>query len=288
MNNKYRLSASVYERETEDKKVEPPKIYFLSVEGNITEKEYFAGISANRKRLGINGKVDVEVLRRSRKDTNSAPQQVVELLEEYIRLRELGEENLIEEIPMDFIEKYGLEFIQTYLNNPDKIPRKQRNSFVTELMKIGYDINYRKYLQRYNNDMDEFAILIDRDMQTHSEINMRDCIAYCKEKKYKCYIANPCFEFWLLLHLSDVNEEYKDKLEQLRKNEKISGNHTYVSKEVSDRAHHGKSGINFGVNYLQNVELAVKRAKGFASEEDDLMEHIGCNLWKLIESMKNY
>ena len=142
MNNKYRLSASVYERETEDKKVEPPKIYFLSVEGNITEKEYFAGISANRKRLGINGKVDVEVLRRSRKDTNSAPQQV-------------------------------------------KIPRKQRNSFVTELMKIGYDINYRKYLQRYNNDMDEFAILIDRDMQTHSEINMRDCIAYCKEKKYR-------------------------------------------------------------------------------------------------------
>lgn len=90
MKNKYRLSSNAFERESEEDKVKPKKIFFLSVEGNATEKEYFEGISANRRQLGINAVVDVQVLNRRSKDTNSAPQQVVELLEEYLRLRECG------------------------------------------------------------------------------------------------------------------------------------------------------------------------------------------------------
>ena len=99
MKNKYRLSSTVYEREEEKDKIEPTKIFFLSVEGNATEKEYFEGVSAHRRRLGINAKVDVEVLKRSSKDTGSAPFQVIELLEEYLRLRENGNESLIKDIP---------------------------------------------------------------------------------------------------------------------------------------------------------------------------------------------
>ncbi|MBO5524801.1 MAG: RloB domain-containing protein [Roseburia sp.] len=289
MKNKYRLASSAFERETEEEKIELQKIYFISVEGNITEKEYLEGLSSNREELGINAKVDVEVLRRGKNDTNSAPKQVLELLEEYIQLRQVGQQNLLNDIPEEFVEQYGIDFIQCYLENPESIARKERNRFVTDLMKIGYDINYRKYLQKYNNELDEFAILIDRDMQTHSEISMKECIAYCCQKKhYKCYIANPCFEFWLLLHLSDVKEEYKDRLEEIRENSKVSDSHTFISKEVSNKAHHGKGGINFKKNYLPNVENAVERAKKFASDEDSLIENIGCNLWKLIESMKKY
>lgn len=288
MTNKYRLSATVYEREDESQKIEPQKIYFLSVEGNLTEKQYFNGISRYREKLGINARVDVEVLKRGRKDTNSAPQQVIELLEEYLRLRELGKENLLDDIPEEFIETYGVEFIKEFLENPESISRKNRNQFITDLSKLGYDINYRKYLQKYNNELDEFAILIDRDMQTHSEVNMKSCIEYCNEKGYSCYIANPCFEFWLLLHLSDVLEEYGDRMDKIKQNQKVSDNHTFVSKEVSDKAHHGKSGINFKVNYLDKVNLAVDRAKGFVSDTEGLVDEIGCNLWELIESMKAY
>ena len=35
MTNRYRLSSSTYERE-EDNKIEPKKVFFLSVEGNTT------------------------------------------------------------------------------------------------------------------------------------------------------------------------------------------------------------------------------------------------------------
>ncbi len=288
MKNKYRLSSNAFERETEQDKIEPQKIFFLSVEGNETEKEYFEGISANRHHLGINAVVDVEVLNRRRKDTNSAPWQVIELLEEYLRLRESGNETLIQDIPGEFIQKYGEAFIQNFLDNGQDITKRQRNEFVTDLFKIGYDINYRKYLQKYNSDLDEFGILIDRDMQTHSEANMLECIEYCKEKNYSCYIANPCFEFWLLLHLSDVKEEYSDRLSDIKENKRISQNHTFVSKEVSLKAHHGKSGINFKKNYMAYIDTAIARAKEFASDETELVDSIGCNIWKLLEAMKKY
>lgn len=288
MKNKYRLSSNAFERETEQDKIEPQKIFFLSVEGNETEKEYFEGISANRHHLGINAVVDVEVLNRRRKDTNSAPWQVIELLEEYLRLRESGNETLIQDIPGEFIQKYGEAFIQNFLDNGQDITKRQRNEFVTDLFKIGYDINYRKYLQKYNSDLDEFGILIDRDMQTHSEANMLECIEYCKEKNYSCYIVNPCFEFWLLLHLSDVKEEYSDRLSDVKENKRISQNHTFVSKEVSLKVHHGKSGINFKKNYMAYIDTAIARAKEFASDETELVDSIGCNIWKLLEAMKNY
>ena len=288
MVNKFRLSSKVYEREKENEKVGLHKIIFLSVEGNVTEKEYFDGISSNRVKLGIDSKIDVEVLKRSRKDTNSAPQQVIELLEEYIRLRETGDETLIEEIPKEFIEEYGVDFIEKYLEDPEQIPKKARNSFATELMKIGYDINYRKYLKTYRRELDRFAILIDRDQQTHSEINMIECVNYCKEKGYDCYIANPCFEFWLLLHLSDVKEEYEGRLDLIKENPKISNSHTFVSKQVSEKAHHGKGGIGFKQNYLPFVNDAINRAKEFASDGDSLIEEIGCNIWRLLEEMKEF
>ena len=288
MYNRYRLTSTIYDREDEAQKIIPEKRVFLSVEGNVTEKEYFDGLSKNRVKIGINAKVDVEVLRRGKKDTNSAPQQVIELLEEYVRLREQNEDDILQEVSEQFKEQFSMDFIKQFLETPDKLPKKQRNLFATELKKIGYDINYRKYLKKYNNERDEFAVLIDRDMQTHSESNMSECIKYCRDNGYKCYIANPCFEFWLLMHLADIEEEFCDQLDKIKENKKVSEQHTFVSKEVSDRAHHGKSGINFARRYLPYMDKAVIQAKKFPDDEYELVDGIGCNLWRLIEELKNY
>ena len=288
MYNRYRLTSTIYDREDEAQKIIPEKRVFLSVEGNVTEKEYFDGLSKNRVKIGINAKVDVEVLRRGKKDTNSAPQQVIELLEEYVRLREQNEDDILQEVSEQFKERFSLDFIKQFLEDPDKLPKKQRNLFATELKKIGYDINYRKYLKKYNDKLDEFAVLIDRDMQTHSESNMLECIKYCRDNEYKCYIANPCFEFWLLMHLADIEEEFCDQLDKIKENKKVSEQHTFVSKKVSDRAHHGKRGINFAGKYLPYIDKAVIQAKKFPDDEYELVDSIGCNLWRLIEELKRY
>lgn len=285
MANKYRLSALRYERETESEKIKPQKVYFVSVEGNQTEREYFEGLSANRHILGINALVDVEVLKRSNRDGNSAPQQVIELLEAYLQIRASGE-NFSNDIPEEFIDEYGLDFIQSYLEHPESLPVKKKNIFTSRLKMIGYDINYRRYLSKYDGNSDEFCIMIDRDQLSHSADDMQICIQYCISHGYKCFIANPCFEFWLLLHLSDVKEEYAGRMEKILENKKVSTHHTYVSNEVSKKAHHGKNGIHFKSVYLPHISDAVNRAKQFPSAENELIHSVGCNLWKLIEEMK--
>ena len=70
-------------------------------------------------------------------------------------------------------------------------------------------------------------------------------------------------------------------------NKKISVHHTFVSGEVSKKAHHGKKGIHFKENYLPNVDMAIQRAKCFANSEEELVRDIGCNLWQLFEKMKS-
>ena len=133
-----------------------------------------------------------------------------------------------------------------------------------------------------------FCIMIDRDAGSHTPEELEFCLNHCKEKSYRCFIANPCFEFWLLLHLSDVKVEYADKLDTLLANPKVSEHHTFVSREVSQRAHHGKHGLHFKNVYLPHVVDAVQRAKKFAANDEDLIDHLGCNLWKLIEEMLQY
>lgn len=286
MKNKYRLSSSVYDRETDQEKVKPCKIYFIAVEGNATEKEYFRGVSKYRTKIGINVIVDVEVLDRASKDTNSAPSAVLDLLEEYVQLRENGE--MLFDIPLSILEKYGIDFIKGYLAGQDTMSKKQKNIFINDLRSIGYDIQYRRYLAKYDNELDEFCVFIDRDKQCHSKEEILAIMQHCQDNKYRFFMANPCFEFWLLLHLVDVKSQYADRMNMIEENVKISVAHSFVSKEVSMLGRHGKKNIHFLKNYLPNIKLAVERAKQFVSLEEDLIDSVGCNLWKLMEEMMEY
>lgn len=282
--NKYRLSREVYEREDEAAKIPPAKIIYLSVEGNVTEKEYFESLSRCRSKLGINSKITVEVL--SRSDTNSAPHSVIELLEEYVELRNTDEEIEVSDLPEEFRKNHSIDEVEMYLN--DTMNAEQRDLFSNELRKLGYDISYYKYLKTYESEYDEFGVVIDRDQYTHSEKNMMDCINHCRSKNYLCYISNPCFEFWLLLHLCDVKNELADSLEDIKANRKVSNKHTFVSSEVTRRANHGKGNLNFEINYMNNIDVAVQRAKGFACTEEELVKNIGTNVWMLIDKLKSF
>lgn len=288
MMNKFRLSSNAFERESEEEKILPKKVFFISIEGNVTEKQYLRGLSKYREELGINALVNIEVLERMGSDTNSAPSQVIELLEEYLNLRKLSKDDMIREIPRKIIDDYGEDTIKQFIKDASQIDHALRNKINTELTQYGYFLSYRKHLNEFDSELDEFCVLIDRDSQNHSESNMQDCISYCKQNGYNCFISNPCFELWLLLHFSNVNEEYADKLEEIRQNNKVSASHTFVSKEVSEKAHHGKKGIGFKTKYLPRIDNAITHAKAFPSDVDELVDNIGCNIWKLIEKMRAF
>ena len=74
----------------------------------------------------------------------------------------------------------------------------------------------------------------------------------------------------------------------IRENKKVSNAHTFVSNELSVKAHHGKKGIAFKEKYLPHIEEAIIRASKFASDNEALITDIGCNIWILIKEMQSF
>lgn len=278
--SKYRLSSSAFERIDEANKISPKKMIFLSVEGDETERTYFQHLNEHLN-LSL---IQIEVLRHKRGDGYSDPEHVIELLDEYLNVRkgELVPDSLMKAL----LEKYAYEDLHKYLLQDMSLDPSLRKTIKTELLKIGIDLEYRRYLQSFDKETDYFAVVLDRDCGNHDRQLLLECIEICANKNYGCYITNPCFEFWLLLHLCDIANEFSaEELEVLRINPVISNQHTKISFEVSKRAHHKKaiSALKFEKYYYANIRQAIQHSKNFATEFPAILDNLGSNLHKLFD-----
>lgn len=272
----------------------PKRVIFLSVEGNCTEKQYFTYVNQHREQLGIDSVIRIETLSRLGCDTASDPSSVYNLLQEYRELHENGiiPKEVSDELQTAGITDYSEQFIESYLHGDIQLTKKQKNAFHHALQIVGIDLDYQKYLSEckgIEND-DVFAVVIDRDKdESRPPEQLASLIELCKSKGYLFILSNPCFEFWLLLHLCDVKTVYSGNLEDIRNNVPVSARHTYVSKEVWSLAHHAKS-ISpkvFEENYLPNIKAAIERSGDFATDETKLIYEIGTNIPNLFEIMRS-
>lgn len=280
MVNTYRLTSNSFEREKESEKISPKKTIFLSMEGTNTEKEYLNGLNEFKCELGYCPNIIIEPLSRRKKDGSSAPELVVDLLEEYLNLRSDG---IYSEIKIILNEDYNDNIISKYIDNPKELESKVVKEIDLKLEKIGYDMQYRKLLSSNQNTDDIFGIVIDKDNWD----NLDEIILYCNSKNYKIFLSNPCFELWLLFHWLDITSCTEEEKQKILENETISDKHTYVSKKLSDIAHHGKSGIGFKTKYLPKINIAIENSKKFATNINDLKSQIGTNLSDLIDILKD-
>lgn len=298
MANQYRLySGTMFDRAEEDHQDKPLRIIFLSVEGNDTEVRYLSFVDKYRDVLEIKKGVHIHTLKRAKSDTNSALRDVLELLEEYVVLR--NTDSLPERIRSQIPGTYSAEFIEAYIREKDDLDFSQKKQFESLLRQAGIDLEYERFLSEYNGEDDIFGIVIDRDHDTHTITQLREIKNQCDENGYKIFITTPLFEFWLLLHLSDIKNDFPDRLEEFRKNPKKSNKHTVVSFEVSNIAGHSKklSEAIFKSFYLGRIDYAIKQVTEsfctnieqlIGSDEDVESEYglLGSNLPELFELLR--
>ncbi|MGO5018498.1 RloB family protein [Roseburia faecis] len=298
MANAFRLKAStMFSRMDDEVNESPLRIVFLSVEGNKTERQYFEYIEKYRNKLGIKASVHIHPLQRAKRDNLSAPQDVLELLEEYlvIRKNDVLPKRLRKVIPKEYSE----EFINRYLKAELDMKDEKVKIFEAILEEAGYDVAYNDYLREFKGEDDVFGIVLDRDYKSHTVLQMKKIVQECMKKDYKIYITTPLFEFWLLLHLVDIKSLSKEQLECIKVNNGVSEKHTYTSKCVSDIAGHSKSISDkvFQKYYLPKIDYAIKQAKELCGDIDELigsdqtdeskMGSIGTNLPELLELLRN-
>ena len=273
MEKSFRLSSDgMFSRPEEIFPEKPLRIIFLSVEGNVTEQNYFSWLEKYREKLGIKTGVHVHSLRRGKRDNFSAPTQVLELLEEYIEIREsdILPDRMRKVIPT----KYTDAFVQQYMKDPDSVDKDKKEQFEMLLKQVGIDLEYQFFVKEYQGQDDLFGVVIDRDYNTHTVMQLNEIRKQCIEKDYHFFITTPCFEFWLLLHLVDVKKQYKGDMQKFRDNEKKTNKHTFTSFQVSEHAGHSKkiSEKIFRQYYLNHIDYAISQTKkSFSTDVEELI-----------------
>ena len=259
------------------------RVVFLSVEGEVTERRYFEFVRESRETLGIKSVVEIHVLRRG--DSSSSPEKVVELLENYLEMR--NNNDFLAEVDKLELKHYDKEFIHKYLEAPDTIDVKEKRQFEGFLKEEQLDLTYLLFLNKFkgsdNGENDVFGIVIDRDAGNHSPENMARIFDECDEKGYRCFLTNPRFEFWLLLHVADVKSEYPDELEKM-----LDFNDETVDKHLLEKTGGGKKiqRKTFDTYFLPNIDTAIERANGLCTSRNELLDQLGSTLGELFELLR--
>lgn len=259
------------------------RVVFLSVEGEVTERRYFEFVRESRETLGIKSVVEIHMLRRG--DSSSSPEKVVELLENYLEVR--NNNDFLAEVDKLELKHYDKEFIHKYLEAPDTIDVKEKRQFEGFLKEEQLDLTYLLFLNKFkgsdNGENDVFGIVIDRDAGNHSPENMARIFDECDEKGYRCFLTNPRFEFWLLLHVADVKSEYPDELEKM-----LDFNDETVDKHLLEKTGGGKKiqRKTFDTYFLPNIDTAIERANGLCTSRNKLLDQLGSTLGELFELLR--
>lgn len=284
-----RLNMSIPHRLNAGNRFERPetqsikRVVFLSVEGEVTERRYFEFVRESRETLGIKSVVEIHVLRRG--DSSSSPEKVVELLENYLEVR--NNNDFLAEVDKLELKHYDKEFIHKYLEAPDTIDVKEKRQFEGFLKEEQLDLTYLLFLNKFkgsdNGENDVFGIVIDRDAGNHSPENMARIFDECDEKGYRCFLTNPRFEFWLLLHVADVKSEYPDELEKM-----LDFNDETVDKHLLEKMGGGKKiqRKTFDTYFLPNIDTAIERANGLCTSRNELLDQLGSTLGELFELLR--
>lgn len=261
------------------------RVVFLSVEGTVTEEQYLNEVNRFREELGIEAAVKIHVLHRT--DTLSATEQVMELLENYVELR--NNPNFTDEVKDLALQGYDGESISQYLESPMEFPDKERRRLEAILREEKLDLIYLAFLTKYRGENDVFGVVLDRDCRSHTREQLKRVFERCDEKGYHCFFTNPCIEFWLLLHVVDVKNECSNGLDKILQNPLDAQKNSYVSNLL-----HDETGIrkkiqekSFKKYFLPNVDKAIERANNdFCVDRDALLDDLGSNMGRLFELLR--
>lgn len=133
----------------------------------------------------------------------------------------------------------------------------------------------------YNfKDSDEFWMIIDKDSW-----KLDEWVEKCKkEKNFFIALSNPCFEFWLLIHILDLNTLTPKELLDISKNNKVNKKRRYVEKLLSDNLADGYKKSNHNPErFLDNINSAILQAEQL--DKKDIFKNIGSQNYKLVKKL---
>ena len=130
---------------------------------------------------------------------------------------------------------------------------------------------------------DELWMIIDRDEWPNIE---EISILYKKEGNFYLALSNPCFEFWLLLHIKDVGEYNEEERQAIFKNKKVTRSKTHLKQLLGELLEDGYNESRpKPQRFFPNIDLAISRAKSLDNLLEEYPTFLGSHVYKLVEKI---
>jgi len=150
--------------------------------------------------------------------------------------------------------------------------------------------NLKDYIEDkydYNSENDEMWVVWDREKVPERKKQILDMIPECQEKNFHIAMANPLFEFWLLLHIVDISSYDR---QVLLDNDWVNSVRRYIDKELSNlllpSGYNKKKGkFNKNIVTVENIQRALDQEQLFETELEKIIDHLGSNIGDLIQKI---
>jgi hypothetical protein len=130
---------------------------------------------------------------------------------------------------------------------------------------------------------DELWMIIDTDRWK----NIPNVIAACEElQNMFVAVSNPCFEFWLLLHVKNIEEYSEEELEAILANKKVTNARKYVDTKIVEVLGSFNKYKPRPELFLPTIDLAINQAKNLDIPQENYPGKLGSHIYKLIEKIK--
>ncbi len=156
----------------------------------------------------------------------------------------------------------------------DSSPKWVKEMIVEFLEHNNFD--YENFDNIRENDI--FFLVIDTDQWAEQEII--SLVDFCKQKQqFNLAISNPCFELWLILHLTDITDEINSQFENQSKS-----TYSQICKKIwnIDLIHNFQTALK-----LDNIKLAVLISKKLDADKniDFPIAFLSSKVYKVIDKL---
>lgn len=139
------------------------------------------------------------------------------------------------------------------------------------------------YKRKYGlNVNDELCMVIDRDKQSWTEAKISFIASECSNKRYLFALSNPCFEFWLLLHLRSLSNYDCEKQRAI-----LDNKNDYLKKEIRKiNGSYNSSNLRID-DFWDGVDTAINRAKTLDINPSSRWQNtLGSRVYLILEKIK--
>ena len=156
-----------------------------------------------------------------------------------------------------------------------------------KIVEISDQIDALNSISTYKKDFDNVCIIIDRDKHSFIEEQLAKVVKICKENNFLLGLTNPCFEFYLLLHLSDCSGyTVKDLVENEKTGSKtlaeaiLNSEYKKINKNISYKKNSYDTDL-----FLSRLEKLYHNCSEFPIDLDDLDSKSGSLIPGMLDNL---